>query len=1074
MATTDTGIIWSGTSGRMQVGTRVWTDYFDTNSGAVTVHVDFFYRVINWSYNDSQVQHHKDPSTNGAELSPGFLNNKGSGDYFHFRRDYVQALYYDRSDSHYITTRISGAYDGSAPSLGFWWTAPRRPSTVPAKTGVYADFVGSTTARVGATYNGDGGSPITEVYIDVSVSSTFNGFFNRAGWGPHHLTGLAAATVYYVRSVAKNANGFGPYSDTIAFTTGATVPSAPAAPTVSAIGQDTAQVAWNAPGNGGSAISNYEIQVDVDSAFSAPKTVSDTTSPNDLASLLPGSDHWTRVRAINAVGAGGWSAATKFTTLVGTPVIVHPQEGLAATRGWSFAILEALGITSTRTLRVQFSKSSTFASGIFEATLSPSGKTGDNRYTVADETDKLTNGTWYARANVTNTATGFVTPWSPTRTFTISHTPAATGSEPAAGSTPQYSGTLARTNLCDNPNVEVDLIGWNSNNTANYTVARDTGVDRIAGVASAKMATVTSSTVQSSSYVQGRAGLSALKVKGGVSYAARFAVRSKAANRRAEVRLVFRNAANAVVGTSPISQTVLTSGVVTTTGAAIMVAPATADSVIAIIDIVATDGVAVPVGELAYADHCLIEEATTAQPYFDGSSVKDGTLYHAWTGEAHKSSSQKYSSSIAFKFQFIDPSSVDRMSAYQLVVENNATGALVYDTTKKLLTGTANPEIVSVVGDAIPPTNKGVGLRWRVKAWDRDNQESAWSGYSTFTLADPPAVSITAPANSSTVDNGSPTFTWAVTIPSGGTQASAVVEVFDSVTNVLIWTTTIAGAGKSATPPVLILTNGKSYYVTVTVKDSTGLTGKATSTFTASYSAPPAVQYTFDGSSADLLGYVNTDWSISDADPLFVGWKVYRVDLSDPTSDWTMIYETTDQNVRKYRDYLVVAGKTYSYSVTQTAYRSGVSLESTVGYYRTSTGTVLIEDRFFTLNLSSYWLIDSFDLTNSVRIPNVTSDDNTLEFESESFNIIGRGRHRDYGDELGYTGSLTCQVRVPERPSTFRARIEEMRRQSTTYYLRTPFGRLITVALGDIGWTPIAGTGTSEMGDMTIPYEQVS
>jgi hypothetical protein len=51
--------------------------------------------------------------------------------------------------------------------------------------------------------------------------------------------------------------------------------------------------------------------------------------------------------------------------------------------------------------------------------------------------------------------------------------------------------------------------------------------------------------------------------------------------------------------------------------------------------------------------------------------------------------------------------------------------------------------------------------------------------------------------------------------------------------------------------------------------------------------------------------------------------------------------------------------------------------------------------------------------------------------------------------------------------------MEAIRRSKETYYLRTPFGQLIPVALGNLGWTPIAGVGTSEMGDMSIPYEEV-
>lgn len=132
------------------------------------------------------------------------------------------------------------------------------------------------------------------------------------------------------------------------------------------------------------------------------------------------------------------------------------------------------------------------------------------------------------------------------------------------------------------------------------------------------------------------------------------------------------------------------------------------------------------------------------------------------------------------------------------------------------------------------------------------------------------------------------------------------------------------------------------------------------------------------------------------------------------------------------------------------------------------------ENRTFRIVCTNYWIIapDAPDLT--MMIPSVTAAPMTEEYESETFGIIGRGRHRDYGDRLGYTGTLSFQVRKPESPSTVRLGVEALRFAQETYFLRTPFGQLFSVALGNPSWTPLAGVGEAEMGDMDLPFEEVS
>ncbi len=100
----------------------------------------------------------------------------------------------------------------------------------------------------------------------------------------------------------------------------ASAPSAPALPTVSAIGADRATAAWVAPSSNGSAITSYDVQTALDDAFTVGvATVNVTGSPVPLTKIItglqPGTATRLRVRGVNAVGNGTWSATRTFTTL---------------------------------------------------------------------------------------------------------------------------------------------------------------------------------------------------------------------------------------------------------------------------------------------------------------------------------------------------------------------------------------------------------------------------------------------------------------------------------------------------------------------------------------------------------------------------------------------------------------------------------------------------------------------------------------------------------------------------------------------------------------------------------------
>lgn len=859
-------IQWGGFSGHMRVGIEVTTDSYDTNTTSVNVYVDFYIGIDStWSFNDSQTL------TAGGNVGGSwtFTNNLGANQTMYIGRQilYNQGLSYNGGPTYYFSGTISGHYQGATPSAGVYYTLPARPANVPSPPGVYADSVTSTSARAVVSAPDPRGSGIDAYETALSLPGpNWSGWTTSFGGGTGTATGLSPATTYQFASRAHNGVGWSAWSYSSNFTTGATVPSAPTALASNTVAQTTANVTWTAPYDGGSAITSYTVQIATDAGFSQNlQTLSYSGSPAALTGLTPGTLYYYRVRANNAVGNGAYTSAQQFTTLAGTPTILIPTEGSVRTDAIANITLSALGIASDRTITLQVSKDSTFATGVKTVTLNPSGPSANNQYVLSDPAQYLDNGIWYARARVTNNTSGYITPWSTTVSYTESHTPSATLLTPAGGSVAQYSASV--------------LFSWR------------------------------------------------------------------------------------------------------------------------------------------------------------------------FTDAAHPN---------------------DLQSAYRLVLENNNTGASIYDSGKTVLASTATDTTVTVPV-AIATSLKNQPIRWRVMVWDKGDQASAWTAYSLATFSDPPVVTVINPPAALAVGSGAPTFSWSASIPSGGTQASATVTVFDATTNEQVWQDLVTGGATSITPPVVILRNNKSYYAIVTVVDTLGLSGSSTRNFTTSYPEPAVVNYTIDATNVDMSGYVRLNWVATDPDPLFAEWKVYR---KVNAGQWEVLAVITDQNTRTYDDYMIVAGETYSYSMTQVAMRSGVLLESSVGYYLSGT-TVMTETRTYNLSLDHYWLINPDTPSQSIRLPRVTADDTTLEGEQETIHIIGRGRHVDYGDELGYTGTLTVQVREAERRSTFRDRMETLWRSQETYYLRTPFGRLFPVSIGNLSWSPMAGVGPYEKGDMGIPYQEV-
>lgn len=146
------------------------------------------------------------------------------------------------------------------------------------------------------------------------------------------VTGLTPGTTYYFWARTHNSEGYSPWSSSRAATT-LNVPAATSAPVLTSPTQTTVVVNIYPNGNGGSAITGYDIGftlVTFDSTPPvippgppAPVAVLNVGSTTQLVTgLAPAGGYVFWVRAKNAVGAGPWSEARTITLIAGARLLV--------------------------------------------------------------------------------------------------------------------------------------------------------------------------------------------------------------------------------------------------------------------------------------------------------------------------------------------------------------------------------------------------------------------------------------------------------------------------------------------------------------------------------------------------------------------------------------------------------------------------------------------------------------------------------------------------------------------------------------------------------------------------------
>ena len=196
--------------------------------------------------------------------------------------------------------------------------APGRP------TGAALSVVSGS--QLGVTWSpptDTGGDAVTEYLVQYSTDPSFSSAVEESrllyvvDGGPYfkHISGLMMGTMYYVRILAKNSQGYSsPQRPTPPYEFPRQAPSAPMSVSAGVTSQNMITVAFTPPlSTGGDAVTHFRVDWDTDRDFeglmSLPHRGSAVVSAADEASytitdLSPGTEYYIRVQAGNSVGFG--------------------------------------------------------------------------------------------------------------------------------------------------------------------------------------------------------------------------------------------------------------------------------------------------------------------------------------------------------------------------------------------------------------------------------------------------------------------------------------------------------------------------------------------------------------------------------------------------------------------------------------------------------------------------------------------------------------------------------------------------------------------------------------------------
>lgn len=186
--------------------------------------------------------------------------------------------------------------------------ASGKVATVPGAPTIGTATAGNLSASVAfSAPSSDGGSSVTS----YSATSSPGGLSNTGSSSPMVIAGLTQGTSYTFVVTATNVIGTGPASAPSNSITAVAVPSAPIIGTLTSTGGGSLSITFAAPANdGGSAIANYRVRFEDDTAQIDSGSVFGASSPIAITGRVVGRSYFVQVYAINALGEGPGSAAS--------------------------------------------------------------------------------------------------------------------------------------------------------------------------------------------------------------------------------------------------------------------------------------------------------------------------------------------------------------------------------------------------------------------------------------------------------------------------------------------------------------------------------------------------------------------------------------------------------------------------------------------------------------------------------------------------------------------------------------------------------------------------------------------
>ena len=192
------------------------------------------------------------------------------------------------------------------------------PTRDPEKPAMPMLSSGNESVTVSWVAPEDNGSTITD--YDVRYRTGFSWIVVEGGTSDAStsmtITGLTNNVEHWVAVRATNSKGDSGWSDANSVRVG--VPNTPSAPTLTS-GNAQLAVSWEVPGDGGLAITDYDVQYcvnstgcDADSEWTAHDHTG-TTASATIGSLTNGTTYQVQVRAKSSRGIGLWSASSTET-----------------------------------------------------------------------------------------------------------------------------------------------------------------------------------------------------------------------------------------------------------------------------------------------------------------------------------------------------------------------------------------------------------------------------------------------------------------------------------------------------------------------------------------------------------------------------------------------------------------------------------------------------------------------------------------------------------------------------------------------------------------------------------------